>query len=224
MYPLTAGTATNSIFEATALKTFTPNVPGHVSNGNDVLVEAGLGAKAFNIIENTTGTPFITGGGAFGKVDTNRKVGPKNIALAAFTPLGIAVTEDPTNHNIADIAVLSASPVGFLELFKGDGTAAGFNLQTGNGVDQAGIDFGASTSNPAAIVAVPNKAGTAYSDVAVLDYTTPGADLIYVLNVTTAAGTGLLTGAESATEQWFTISQEPGIPRLWPLTPMTRIR
>ncbi len=205
LYPLTAGTATNSIFEATALKTFTPNVPGHVSNGNDVLVEAGLGAKAFNIIENTTGTPFITGGGAFGKVDTNRKVGPKNIALAAFTPLGIAVTEDPTNHNIADIAVLSASPVGFLELFKGDGTAAGFNLQTGNGVDQAGIDFGASTSNPAAIVAVPNKAGTAYSDVAVLDYTTPGADLIYVLNVTTAAGTGLLTGAESATEQWFTI-------------------
>jgi hypothetical protein len=87
-------------------------------------------------------------------------------------------------------------------------------------VDQAGVSFnyGNGSSDPVAIVAVPNTAGTAYSDVAILDYNTAPADLIYALNITQskplAAATATEAAGSTATavigQEWTTVTPAGG--------------
>ena len=173
--------ATNSILEVTALKSYLPTVPGNpvVPTHHDVIIESYVGAAGFNVIDDLTLGHFVATYG-YGKIDTNRMLMTKNAqneSFVGFTSLGIAVTQDPAAgyHDIADIVVLSDSPVGFAEIFRGDlTTGGGYGLQTGNNIDNAGIefDYNDGSANPVAIVAVPNPAGTAFSNVAILDYDT----------------------------------------------------
>jgi len=214
---------TNSIFEVTALQSYTPTVPTFpptAGSNHDVIIEANLGANGYNIIDDSFGLPaVISFANAFGKVDTNRTLPQTTLSTTNFDVLGITITQDQGvgTTNIADFAALSQAPVGFLELFKGGGLTTdetnGFTLETGNNSLLAGIDFGYTDNgvNPVAIVTVPNQPttpGTAvtYSDVAILDYHGDGGDDILVLNVNAA-----LTAAPiSATEAWVTISPAGG--------------
>jgi hypothetical protein len=225
--------ASSVILQPTALKTFSPTVPGHASNGHDVLIESTVGGNGFNVLDASFGAPFISTNGyefSFGKVDTNRKldVGTTiNESQTGLSALAIAVTQDEVNPNFADVVVLSQAPADFLEIFQGNGgiisfTKPLFTLSTGDNVDQAGIYFGTTNSNPVGMVAVPNVAGTAFTDVAILDYATNGADLIYVLNVTesttaltkvatlTEAAGVTATAVRSGTEFWGTIAPANG--------------
>ena len=220
---------TNSIFEVTALQTFTPVTPNvnnpvyNPGNPHDVIIEADLGAKAFNVIDDSFGLPVFTGTFSFGKVDTNRKLTAgttNNDSNTDFQVLGIAITQDAANPNLADVVALSQTPVGFLQILQGDGNG-NFTLATGDSADQAGVAFdnGITPANPVGIKTVPNQNTGVYSDVAILDYTTNGADVIYVLNVqenapgnpltmvatgTEAAGV-TATATRSGTQEWFTV-------------------
>jgi len=207
------GNPTQSIFEVTALTAYTPVTPGTTGPNHDVIIYANFGANGYSVISDQAGVGpvrnmFPT---AFGQVDTNRSTPQTTLSLANFDVLGIAVIQDQNtpvgSPAVADFAALSQSPIGFLELFQGNGHG-GFTLTTGNGTLLAGIDFDYldGGANPVAIATVPNQpvspAPVTYSDVAILDYTSPGADIIYVLNV----NAGLTAAAKSTTETWTTIS------------------
>jgi hypothetical protein len=184
--------ATNSIFEATALKTFTPG------SGHDVLLEANLGSNTFDVIsDNLTGAPVLNTT-SFGVVSSGGG-NPTN-----FKVLGLTVTEDqntlPGAPEIADIVALAQNPQGIVATYLGNGTGT-FTMETG-------FFFGGGRPigyQPVAIVTVANQASTFYSDVAILDYNSGMADDIYVLNVSA----NLMTVTSSASEQWTTIT--PGL-------------
>ncbi len=202
---------TQSIFKATALQKF---VPG---NGRDVIIEADAGANGFNVLKmvatNLNGfgtTPEITGGAGFGKVDTDRDVGPKHINDVNFDVQDLAIIQDPVAslQNNADIIAVSVAPQGFLTMFQGNGVG-GFAIQTVAGGDQAGFHYGDNKTAPKAIVTVPDAVTGYYSDVAILDYRLNGADEIYtfiplvVTNPVSGAVVSELTAA--------TIGQEFGV-------------
>ena len=151
------------------------------------------------------GSVADVGGGAYGKVDTNRKVGVNQIADTNMTGLALAITQEPARPQYAAIVALSDAPSSFLEVFTQPGGKnavpnANFQLDTGNNVDQAGIYFGNSVSNPVAIVAVPDITRTVYSDVAILDYAANADNLIYVIDITESL-TALTASATVATGQ-----------------------
>jgi hypothetical protein len=215
--------ATKSIFEVTALQSYTPTTPGSItSNGHDVIVMANLGEHGYDIIDDSTGIPidgFYEFPDAFGRVDTNRSLPQTTLSLQNFLVQGISIIQDqntaPGSPYIADFAALAQSPVGFLELFQGNGTDTGFTLTTGNGTLLAGIDFdyGFGGANPVAIRTVPNAATGLYSNLAILDYNAAGGDLVYVLNVDPllmSIDGGLVSGLGADTVEWVVDSPAGG--------------
>ena len=76
---------------------------------------------------------------ALGKVDTNRNLGPNNIALTQAFVQGLSI-QDLDGDGNADVVVLTKTPSNFLITFQGDG-AGNLTIQSGGG-DNAGIFLG----------------------------------------------------------------------------------
>jgi hypothetical protein len=209
---------TNSVFEVTAVQTFTPNTPKYNPNGSiviggshDVIIEAGLGANGFSVLDDSAGFPISGVPISFGKVDTNRQVGATFISSTNFAVQNIAVTQDQSNLNTADLVALSQSPVGFLETLQGQGDGT-FLIKSGTGgVDNAGIPIGGNGANPVSIVAIPNTSNSVppvYSNVAVLDYVGNGGDQIEEYNIQANLGNPqiALSGAAPIQALWLLLT------------------
>jgi len=199
----------NSTFEATALKSYNPASPP--TGSHDVVVGTDLGVNNGFIVDNSSGAPSTTTFG-YGQVDTDETVG--KTSFTNLLDLTLTVTQDSTSPNIADIVVLSKTPLGYLDVLKGGANGGNFTIASGNGVDQAGFYFGqtAPFSDPApvGIVAVPIAGATPnsvqYSNVAILDYNQNQneSNVIYEIPISDA-----VIGTVSPIATWFVIS--PGL-------------
>ncbi|MGA3171260.1 MAG: hypothetical protein ABSE62_09610 [Chthoniobacteraceae bacterium] len=158
---------TQSTFLATALQQ---------GASQDMVVYSNYSDTGVTIIRDEPGAgAHLAGGAGFGDV-----LIPGNPPTPTqFYDFSFTITQDITTSTNADIVAVSQSPQGFLVTMQGDGTGD-FTVNSGGGINFAYQ----SNFAPAAIATIPNSTGLntgINSDVAVLDYDTSGADLIYIL-------------------------------------------
>ena len=166
---ITLGQSTKSYIQATALS----SNPLSTFTQHDVVVTPH--GRAIDIIDNSN--PSIGGPSSnpisLGGVDTNRTLGGNNPTSFAGASAGPIAVLDYNHDGVADFAVLTSAPAGFLVAIEGNGTGVGGTITSGTG-DNAGYFFGSEGLN-IGTTQVAIRAGDLTGDgfvdsVAVLDY------------------------------------------------------